>query len=333
MQEHELGDLGIFRIPIPIPFRQAGGPVNAYVIEEEQGFMLFDTGIGTDQAQAALAEGLARTGHRFEQLSRIVVSHGHVDHFGGASWISKQTGREIPILIHSAEANKVLASGFELPDMLRRNERFLLRLGVPKAVFEEMLSAISRNDSMGKRLAQVQPLVPGTRFQCKHVTLEVLHMPGHTPGVCCLYEPEYRIFFSADHLLERVSPNPLIELRTDGEPSSHKPLVSYFESLDRVRALGIDLVLPGHALPFRKCLEVIDTLSIFYERRQAKLLDALGRQPLTVYEAMRELFQSGTAFELFLMISETFGNLDMLEARGKIRRETDGRLIRFRLAG
>jgi hypothetical protein len=35
MQENELGNLSIRRITVLIPFRQAGGPANAYIIEEE----------------------------------------------------------------------------------------------------------------------------------------------------------------------------------------------------------------------------------------------------------------------------------------------------------
>jgi glyoxylase-like metal-dependent hydrolase (beta-lactamase superfamily II) len=333
VQEHELGALGVFRIPIPIPFLQAGGPVNAYIVEEERGILLFDPGLGTGPSQAALADGIALTGHRFDEVNRIVLSHGHIDHFGAAAWVLEQIGRAIPISIHSADADKVLESGADWPERLTRNGRYLSRLGVPLRVLEEMVAHIGRDAGLGRRLADVTPLVPGDTFQCRHVTLEVHHMPGHTPGLCCLYERNHRLLFSADHLLEHVSPNPLIELGLEGEPASFKPLVSYFESLDRVRALAIDLVLPGHAAPFSACLEVIDSLSAFYDRRQAKLLQALERGPLTVYEATRELFPPTRTFELFLMLSETLGNLELLEYRGAIERETDGEFIRFQLAG
>ena len=176
------------------------------------------------------------------------------------------------------------------------------------------------------------PLVPGDRFPCKHVTLEVHHMPGHMPGLCCLYEPEYRLLFSGDHLLERVSPNPIIDLGPEGKPSGFKPLVSYFRSIERIRALEIDLVLPGHAAPFTGHRTVIDSLSAFYKLRQEKLLDALKRGPLTVYEAMQELFSADGGFELILMLSETLGNLEVMEENGTIRRNADGETIRFRLA-
>jgi glyoxylase-like metal-dependent hydrolase (beta-lactamase superfamily II) len=332
MQEQELSALGIFRIPIPIPFRQAGGPANAYVVEEDCGILLFDAGIGTEQSRAAFAEGLARTGHRFEEVNRILLSHGHVDHFGAAVWVQEQIGRSVPISIHGADANKVLESGADLPALILRNSRYLSRLGVPPPLLEETVRIIGKSAGLGRRLSEVTPLLPGDVFPCRHVTLEVHHMPGHTPGLCCLYERDHRLLFSADHLLEHVSPNPLMELSPEGEPTPFKPLVSYFESLDRVRALAVDLVLPGHAAPFRTCTQVIDSLAAFYQRRQEKLLNALERGPLTVYDAMRELFPSDSGFELILMISETLGNLELLEDKGRIERETDGEFIRFRLA-
>ena len=43
--------LGVHRIPVPVPFPEAGGPANVYVIEEEGGGVaLFDAGIGTSPA-------------------------------------------------------------------------------------------------------------------------------------------------------------------------------------------------------------------------------------------------------------------------------------------
>jgi glyoxylase-like metal-dependent hydrolase (beta-lactamase superfamily II) len=332
MKEEELASLGIFRIPIPIPFRDAGGPVNAYVIEEAGGIMLFDAGIEKEESLEAFAEGLAQIGHRFEEVNRIVLSHGHIDHYGAVAWMLERIGRDVPIMIHSADADKVLESGANLLDLLRRNNRYLLRLGMPLAVLEKMIAAIGREANMSRRLPSVTPLLPGAKFQCKHVVLEVLHMPGHTPGLCCLYERDRQLLFSADHLLERVSPNPLIDLGVDGEPTSFRPLISYLESIDRVRALPIDLVLPGHSTPFTAHCDVIDSLLKFYEQRQAKLLAAFKHKSLTAYEAMRELFPAGNAFAIFLMMSETLGNLELLEDRGKIKREIADASIRFRLA-
>jgi glyoxylase-like metal-dependent hydrolase (beta-lactamase superfamily II) len=235
-------------------------------------------------------------------------------------------------MIHDADAGKVLESGQPLPSMLLRNSRYLSRLGVPPKVLDALVADVSREAVMSRRLAAVEPLCEGDTFRCKHVTLEVLSMPGHTPGLCCLYDREHRLLFSADHLLERVSPNPLIELKTDGEPAPFRPLVAYFRSMERLRALPIDLVLPGHAAPFREPGAVILSLYDFYERRQARLLSVIENRPRTVYEAMAELFTPDKSFELFLMLSETLGNLEVLEEKGWIVRETEADVFRFRLA-
>jgi glyoxylase-like metal-dependent hydrolase (beta-lactamase superfamily II) len=332
MQERELVSLGIYRIPIPIPFPQAGGPANVYAIEAERGLLLFDTGLGTVSSQEILIEGLAGIGHRIEDVNRIILSHGHIDHFGSAAWIRERVGRSIPVCIHAADAGKVLESGMDWPATLRQNSKYLAMLGMPLSVVEEAAVALGRNPEFGKRLSKVDPLQPGEVIQCRHVSLEVLHMPGHTPGLCCLYDREYRLLFSGDHLLERVSPNPLMDLGPEGIPSSSRPLVTYFKSLERVRALGAALVLPGHGTPFAAANSVIDSLASFYRRRQAKLLAALERGPLTVYEAMKELFTPGSGFELILMMSETLGNLEVMEDRGEIERETRDDRLHFRLS-
>ncbi len=325
--EKELGELGIFRIPIPVPFRQAGGPANAYVIEEEHGLLLFDTGLGTALAQVALGQGLARTGHRFEEVDRIILSHGHIDHFGAAAWVLEQIGHAVPVLIHRADADKVLESGDDWPALLTRSRGYFSRLGVPPAELDETIATLRGSAALGRRLASVAPLVPGESFRCRHVSVEVLHMPGHTPGLCCLYDRDHRLLLSADHLLEQVSPNPLMEL---SEPVSSRPLITYFQSIDRLRSFAIDLVFTGHANPFGSPVEVMDSLSAFYERRQSKILEALQDGPLTVYQVMKELFCFSGGFELVLMVSEALGNLEALEDRGRIERITDGDIIRFR---
>ncbi len=53
--ESLLAELGVARLPIPVPFAEAGGPANIYVIEEEGGGLaLFDAGIGTSEGAAAI---------------------------------------------------------------------------------------------------------------------------------------------------------------------------------------------------------------------------------------------------------------------------------------
>jgi glyoxylase-like metal-dependent hydrolase (beta-lactamase superfamily II) len=333
MTERDLADLGIFRIPVPVPFPQAGGPANVYVVEEAGGgVMLFDAGLGAPEAEEALQAGFRRIGKRFSEVRRIVVSHGHVDHFGAARSVLEWHGGEVPVYAHPADIPKMEEGGRRWRDALPHYAAYFARLGVPAEVMQAAAGDIGASLKLARRLAKVRAAPVGEVLRLAHVALEVHHMPGHTPGVICLYDRARRIFFSDDHLLEKVSPNPLIELGPGGEEGAWRPLVAYLESVGRLHALEVELVLPGHAEPFGGHRHVIDALVQFYGKRQARIRTALSARPLTAFDLMREIFPRASPRELFLTISETMANLEVLEARGEAARELEGGVYRFRLA-
>src|SRR5436305_10306802 len=101
-----LAALGVARLPIPIPFPEAGGPANVYVIEEEGGgFALFDAGIGTKEGRDALLGGFARLGISLGDVRRIFISHGHIDHYGYARAAQEASGA--PVYAHARDHDKL----------------------------------------------------------------------------------------------------------------------------------------------------------------------------------------------------------------------------------
>jgi glyoxylase-like metal-dependent hydrolase (beta-lactamase superfamily II) len=335
MTEAELAGLGVFRLPVPVPFPQAGGPVNVYVVEDEGGgLLLFDAGLGSPDAHAALDEGFRRIGRRFDEIRRIVVSHGHVDHYGAARFVQERHGgAPIPVYAHPADAPKMVEGGWRWREQAPRYGSHLVRLGVPPDVLAAIAKEGERGFGLARRVERTLPVLEGDTLRTRHLTLEVLHMPGHTPGLVCLYDRARRLFFSCDHLLEKVSPNPLIELGPRGEEGWFRPLLAYLEGLRRMHALEIDLVLPGHGAPFSGHRAVIDRLVEFYGKRQGRIRDVLARGPETAYGVSRALFPWAKPGDLFLTVSETIANLEVLEARGEVVRADDGGPYRFRLAG
>jgi glyoxylase-like metal-dependent hydrolase (beta-lactamase superfamily II) len=346
MTEADLASLGVHRIPIPIPFPQAGGPVNVYLVEEADGrLLMFDAGLGSDEAQAALVAGFAALGRRFDEVSRVIVSHGHVDHFGAARFVQErhqagrpgapapEPGAAPPVYVHPADAPKITETGRRWRDQLPRYGAYLARLGVPSEVLAAVAREGERGFGLARRVAEARPLAEGDVLRTRHLALEVLHMPGHTPGLVCLYDRARRLLFSDDHLLERVSPNPLIELGPDGEEGHFRPLIAYLASVARTRALPVDLVLPGHGPPFSGHAAVIDRLVGFYGKRQERIQELLGGGALTAYEVSRALFPAAKPGDVFLTVSETIANLEVMEARGDVLREERGGVIRHSRAG
>jgi glyoxylase-like metal-dependent hydrolase (beta-lactamase superfamily II) len=277
-----------------------------------------------------MADGLARLGRSPGDISRIVVSHGHIDHYGGAAALLEQAGRDVPVQAHPRDIPK-MAEGFpRWMEQVGLYGSFFQRLGVPVEVMGEAWRQVKDGFTQARRIPKVEPIDVGEPLRMQHVTFEVMHMPGHTPGLLCLYDRENRLFLSDDHLLEHVSPNPLIELGPDGQ-EDWRPLVAYLESVGRLHALDVDTVLPGHSTPFGGHRAVIDRLLAFYGKRQRKVRDELRSGPLTGWEVTLRLFPRAPAAAMFLTVSETLANLEVLEARGEVVRADDGDVLRFRL--
>jgi glyoxylase-like metal-dependent hydrolase (beta-lactamase superfamily II) len=331
MTEADLAALGVHRIAVPIPFVAAGGPVNLYVIEAaDGGLTLFDAGLGSEEAQAALQAGFERLGRRLAEVTRIVVSHGHVDHFGAARFVQEQ-GRGAEVLAHPGDLGKIDEAGPRFQDRSPAFDAHFARLGVPAEVRQEMLRAGERSYGWSRRVAGVRPLADGDQLEGRAVTFTVRHYPGHTPGLVALHEPRHGLLLAADHLLERISPNPLIELGPDGRDGFFRPLLAYLASLERTRALDLSLVLPGHGPPFAGHRAVIDGLAGFYLKRQARLAGLLADGPRSGWELCRALFPAARPADTFLTMSETVANLEALQARGEVVREEAGAGWAYRL--
>jgi glyoxylase-like metal-dependent hydrolase (beta-lactamase superfamily II) len=320
LTEQELAGLGVHRLPLPIPFVAAGGPVNVYAIEADGGgLVLFDAGLGTPEAEAALQAGFDRLGFRFEEVRRIVLSHGHVDHYGAARWVQERHGGSVPVFAHRRDLMKVDERGPRLRDQHPVYGAHFMRLGVPVEVLAALAASGESSSRLARRIPDVQPIEAGAVVEGRALRFEVIEMPGHTPGLICLWAPEQGVLIPADHLLEKVSPNPIIELDSAGRPV-HRPLAAYLRSIARTRALEVSLVMPGHGPGFTGHRTLIDALLGFYEKRQQKLLGLLAERPASAWTLCQALFPRAGPAEAFLTMSETVANLEVMEDRGAVVR-------------
>jgi glyoxylase-like metal-dependent hydrolase (beta-lactamase superfamily II) len=320
-----LAALGVHRVPVPVPFPEAGGPANVYAIEEDGGGLsLFDAGIGTREGRDALLAGFRALGRRLGEVRRIFVSHGHIDHYGYARAAQEESGA--PVYAHPRDHDKLLGRD-RSAQRLELYAAYLDRLGAPRELLGHVRLHWQDVGRMARPLERVEPIGEGTRLRFARFSAEVLHLPGHTPGLICLWAKDQGVLFSDDHLLERVSPNPLLDLEGRAEPV-HRALAEYVRSALRARELPARLIAPGHGEPFTGHAEVIDRLLAFYEKRQARILDLLADGPQTPAQLAPRVFPHAKPSQLYLTLSEVIGNLEVLEDRGRVRREErKGRIV------
>ena len=313
-----LSRLGVRRVPVPVPFVEAGGPANVYVIEEEGGGLaLFDAGIATREGETALLTGFRALGRSLSEVRRIFVSHGHVDHYGYAKAAQEASGA--PVFAHPRDHDK-LTWRDRAPERLELYQAWLSKLGAPRGLLEAVSTHWETMGTVARPIEEVLPLLPGTTLKFARFEAEVLHLPGHTPGLVCLWDAGHRVLFSDDHLLEFISPNPLIDLEGQGEPV-HRALAEYLKSAARTRALPAELIAPGHGAPFSGHVKLIDSMLGFYAKRQDKIVALLAEHGRLAPAQLAPLvFPRAKASQLFLILSEVMGNLEVLEDQGRVRR-------------
>ena len=145
--------------------------VNSFAFVEDDGSVtLVDTGV--KKAPPRIVAGLAAIGKHPRDVQRIVLTHAHPDHAGGAAEMARRTGALVSI--HDGErswceAGEVLAK----PRQSTFFGRLLTR--VVKPTYEPFEPGPALRDS------EVLPVAGGLR---------VVHTPGHSPGhVSLLHEP------------------------------------------------------------------------------------------------------------------------------------------------
>jgi len=301
----------IHRIELPVPF-----PVkttNVYLVEEEP-ITLIDTGVKTDISFQVLKDSLRRLGYGIEDIRRILITHGHLDHYGQAKSISVQSGAEVHI--HREEYRRIRSTA-----RFRKQVQVasvLLHNGTPEDSVEETIGYMEWAQQWGEPLDDVHFINEGDEIRFKTMVLRPIHCPGHSPGLLCFYLEEKGILISGDHLLKEISPNPLINASKKKGELPNTSLKHYLNSIRRIDGLEVSLVLPGHGEPVEDFKGLLEKILRHHEQRLELVLSMLSQGEKTAYDISRALFPYTKSFEIFLGVSEVLGHLSILLEEGKI---------------
>lgn len=329
-EQNRFGRVG--RVPTPTPFVGLGD-INTYQLlpgAGSDGLTLIDTGVKGGESFEVFERGLKEFGFAVEQIERILITHAHVDHFGQARRIRDRCGA--PIYAAPLEARRM--AGLVPPSGDRREHvvAFMRRWGIPdELIFYE--------NPMAKRAAELHDAVDvegtlgdGDVVAIDDLRLEVIETPGHCPQHIVFYEPTMQWLFSGDHLLTDISPVPLLDLPEDPDTPRPKSLVRFMASLTKVEALACRMTFPSHGDVIYDHRKLIDGYRLHHERRKLQIEKKLRKGPLTPFELAKDIFAKYYETQIYPVMSEVIGHLDLLEEEGSVVIERGGATDRARIA-
>jgi glyoxylase-like metal-dependent hydrolase (beta-lactamase superfamily II) len=310
---------GLWSVPVPIPINPLRY-VLVYALEMGSGVALVDAGWDTADAWEALTAGLASIGAAVDNVEAVVVTHIHPDHYGLAGRVRAESGAWIGL--HPADAS-LLRDRYEDVDGLVASMRGLLTVcGTPADRLPDLTEASMQVRSFVSMAPPDRLLGDGELLDLAGWDLRTIWTPGHSPGHLCLYSDERKVLLSGDHVLPRITPN--ISFHSQQVPN---PLGDYLDSLDRLRLLEPEEVLPGHEYRFGGLAARIAEIERHHEARLREIEEELVRVPgATVWDLATSLEWSRPWDEMpaFLQRAangETLAHLVLLERRGRVRRE------------
>ena len=278
-----------------------------YVLQKDDENILIDSGSGTETSHEDLLNGLKQAGLQPSDLTYILLTHAHIDHYGGLTRLKPLTNAKIGC--HELDLQTVSYHDARLALIGRRLASYLTEAGLTEETRDSLLGIYR----FTKAIYRSVPVDFTYRSQNMQVgPLEMIHLPGHCPGHVAMRLDD--VIFCGDMIVDGITPHLA--------PESINPyggLDHYLESLAYLQkwGAGARLVLNGHD-------DVITDLSARIEatrqnliRRMGKALDALA-DPLTIADVCSTVYGEMNGYNRMLVIEKTGAYIEYLYEHGMI---------------
>jgi glyoxylase-like metal-dependent hydrolase (beta-lactamase superfamily II) len=264
---------GVYQLEIPMRFNPLGC-THSYLLRDTAA--LIDTGVGTNDAYSALEEQLGSVGLATSDIEHVVLTHLHRDHIGLVERV--RSASEAVIHAHRS-AVEMQRKEVETESGGSRGRADELRLlGGSRYIY--MLGKFEGAVRRPRPIVDIDELHDdGDTIGLRGSDLRVIWTPGHAPEHICLYYAEKGFLYSGDHVLPRITSHISLHSHVGGDP-----LRDYLDSLERLRDLQVNAVLPAHEQIFHDLEGRISELQLHHLIRCDEVKTALSDGEKTVFQ-------------------------------------------------
>jgi glyoxylase-like metal-dependent hydrolase (beta-lactamase superfamily II) len=288
--------------------------VYAYLLLNGDTPTLIDCGSSMESSQKDLQAGFASIRDDFgesikiEDIRRILITHGHIDHHGGLNYVRDLTGAQVGI--HALDRRILTAYEERVVVATRNLHVYLERAGVSERTIHNLLDMygfakrVLRSEKVDFLLDENTEL-DGMRF---------FHVPGHCPGQVCIQIDD--VMLTADHVLSRITPHQAPESITHYTGLGH-----YLESLDKIKKVtGIRLAMGGHEDPIHDLYTRIDAIKADHEAKLDRVCDVIrgGGSALCISDISKAMYPDMSGYHVLLALEEVGAHVEYLYERGAL---------------
>ncbi|NLB52594.1 MAG: MBL fold metallo-hydrolase [Syntrophomonadaceae bacterium] len=317
---------GIYQIHVPLP----GNPLkylNSYLIKGNDRSLLIDTGFNWPECKEAQLKAMDELGMDWAQID-FFITHAHGDHVGLVNELADKDAR-----VYCSEIDAQIVQMFIHSRYWELSDMFFKQHGYPVEKLTRKHDDIEGYISGGGNI-QFTPVKEGDTLRVGNYRLYCIETPGHSPGHMCLYEPDKKLIFSGDHILDGITSN------ITAWGGSYDCLGLYLKSLEKIDALDIKLVLPAHRKLISDYHQRIAELVTHHEERLQEILDILHGGFMSAYQVASRMhwdltydsWEEFPDFQRWFATGEAIAHLEHLAERGKVKRVQQEELMLYELA-
>ncbi|PAE40975.1 MBL fold metallo-hydrolase [Bacillus sp. 7884-1] len=160
-----------------IPIECKFGPISAfaYYMDTPEPAII-DTGVSISIIQD-IEPTLAEHGIRIEDIRWILLTHGHVDHLGGAYEVWEKTGRNAKVVIPKIEARLLRDKNEQIVDYKSLQGKYITDPAIQEKHIAMLTADIGGNIEPNLEVVEGDSILLGA-----DITLRVVETPGHSIG-------------------------------------------------------------------------------------------------------------------------------------------------------